>query len=460
MAASSERMSPNRFSVSTTSKRRGSRTSSIAHESTSWWSSSTSRIVPRHLVHHLHPELRDLEHVGLVHVGHVAAAPARGLEGHPRDARDLDLVVDHGVARLAPAGDQRAAPRLAEVEPARELAHHQQVDALDHLAAQRRGVDQRREHLRRAQVREQAELLADAQQPLLGPHVDGQRVPLRAADGAQQHGAALARALQHARRRAASRGRRSTRRRSGPRREPARIPWRAATASSTRAASAVTSGPMPSPGSSRTRSATQIPLRLVGAALALVPLELVERVQVGLRARHDDVGVGAVADHAAAVLGDRDGHLALRVHAAGDRVHLVAEQLALGLGELGDRLEDGVDRADAERGGLLLDRRRPASRPSRSASRRCPTAPSGCRARSARRSAAGLGDEHLDVLVVDRLLLVREILEALEGVLELGVRAARSPSSRSRSRKAWRPECLPSTSSLEGRPIDCGVMIS
>ena len=33
-----------------------------------------------------------------------------------------------------------------------------------------------------------------------------------------------------------------------------------------------------------------------------------------------------------------------------------------------------------------------------------------------------IGDERLDVLVVDRLLLVREILEALEGALELGVR--------------------------------------
>ena len=40
-AASSDRMSPNRFSVTMTSKSAGRRTSSIAHESTSWWATST-----------------------------------------------------------------------------------------------------------------------------------------------------------------------------------------------------------------------------------------------------------------------------------------------------------------------------------------------------------------------------------------------------------------------------------
>ena len=57
----------------------------------------------RHLLDDGHPELRHLQHVRLVHVGHLAPAVPGGLEGHPRDARDLDLVVDHGVARLAHA---------------------------------------------------------------------------------------------------------------------------------------------------------------------------------------------------------------------------------------------------------------------------------------------------------------------------------------------------------------------
>ena len=41
-AASSDRMSPKRFSVTMTSKSAGRRTSSIAQESTSWWPSVTS----------------------------------------------------------------------------------------------------------------------------------------------------------------------------------------------------------------------------------------------------------------------------------------------------------------------------------------------------------------------------------------------------------------------------------
>ena len=41
-AASSDRMSPNRFSVTMTSKSAGRRISNMAHESTSWWLSRTS----------------------------------------------------------------------------------------------------------------------------------------------------------------------------------------------------------------------------------------------------------------------------------------------------------------------------------------------------------------------------------------------------------------------------------
>ena len=75
-------------------------------------------VVLRHLVHDLDPELRDLEHVRLVHVRHVPAASARGLEGDARDALDLDLVVDQRVARLAPAR-RRARGRAARRSRAR-----------------------------------------------------------------------------------------------------------------------------------------------------------------------------------------------------------------------------------------------------------------------------------------------------------------------------------------------------
>ena len=58
---------------------------------------------------------------------------------------------------------------------------------------QRAGVVQRRQRLDRAEVGEQAEALAQAEQALLGPRLVGiGRVPLRAADRGEQHGVGAA----------------------------------------------------------------------------------------------------------------------------------------------------------------------------------------------------------------------------------------------------------------------------
>ena len=63
----------------------------------------------------------------------------------------------------------------------------------DPLLAQRAGVEQRRARPDRAQVRVQAEALAQPEQALLGPRrVRVGRVPLRAADGAEQDRVGLA----------------------------------------------------------------------------------------------------------------------------------------------------------------------------------------------------------------------------------------------------------------------------
>ena len=122
----------------------------------------------------------------------MVATQARLLEGDPRDARDLVLVVDHRVPAAAKPTLLAAPPRLAEVDAAGQLAHDEQVDALDDLAPQRRGIGEPGDDGRGPQVREEAEILADAQQPLLGAHVDGERVPLRPADRAEQHRPAVA----------------------------------------------------------------------------------------------------------------------------------------------------------------------------------------------------------------------------------------------------------------------------
>ena len=75
-AASSDRMSPNRFSVTITSKSAGRRTSSIAHESTSWWSSATSGCSAPTSSATRPPQARRGEDVGLVDARHVAAPAA------------------------------------------------------------------------------------------------------------------------------------------------------------------------------------------------------------------------------------------------------------------------------------------------------------------------------------------------------------------------------------------------
>ena len=174
IAASSLRMSPNMFSVRITSKWRGAAISCMAALSTRRCSSSmlgNSRRV--HVAHHLAPQPAGLEHVGLVDARHPRA---RGAEGDAGDALDLLARVDAGVG-----GRVRGARLLAEVDPAGELAHDEQVGALDQLALERARVVQRRDRPDRAQVGEQAEALAQAEQPLLGPglgRVGG--VPLRA----------------------------------------------------------------------------------------------------------------------------------------------------------------------------------------------------------------------------------------------------------------------------------------
>ena len=77
--------------------------------------------------------------------------------------------------------------RLAEIDPAGQFAHDDDVEPLDHLALERRGVGERRIADRGPQVGEQAEILAQAQQARLGPHVVGDLVPFGPADRADQH---------------------------------------------------------------------------------------------------------------------------------------------------------------------------------------------------------------------------------------------------------------------------------
>ena len=118
------------------------------------------------------------------------AALARRLEGDLRDAPDLAFGVVHRVEALALAAGQRVdAARLAEVDVAGQLAHDQDVEPGDHFGLERGGLGELGIHLRRAQVGEQAELLAQAENRLLRALFSrGSASYFRSADRTEQDG--------------------------------------------------------------------------------------------------------------------------------------------------------------------------------------------------------------------------------------------------------------------------------
>ena len=150
------------------------------------------RIVLAHAGDHLAPELRDHKDVGLVH-GSQSLLPLHGdVEGGPGHSLHLARGVGHGVhGPGAAVGELLPAPRLAEVEPARQLPDDHDVGALDHLALQGGGVQQHGEALGRSQVGEEVELLAKAQESPLGLLLLRQSVPLGSPDRAEEDGVAL-----------------------------------------------------------------------------------------------------------------------------------------------------------------------------------------------------------------------------------------------------------------------------
>ncbi len=113
---------------------------------------------------------------------------ARQVEGHARDALDLvgvvDLGIDGALLAVAEIGDGF---RLAEIDAAGQLAHDDDVEALDRLALEARRVGQCRIDDGRPDIAEQAEFLAQPQQPSLRPRFERHLVPFRTADRAEDH---------------------------------------------------------------------------------------------------------------------------------------------------------------------------------------------------------------------------------------------------------------------------------
>ena len=80
------------------------------------------------------------------------------------------------------------APRFSEVDVARQFSQDQQIQPGHQIGFERAGLGQFRIDQRRTQVGEQVEVLAQAQQPLLGPRGTRQRIVGRAAHCPEQDG--------------------------------------------------------------------------------------------------------------------------------------------------------------------------------------------------------------------------------------------------------------------------------
>ena len=187
-AASSERMSPNRFSVTRTSKPAGHFASVIAALSTSRCSSSTSgksawtsSVTLRHR--------RLVARTFALSTWVTFLRRVRASSNARVTIRRISASVYHSVSIAARPSSVVALLRgLAEVQAAGELAEDQAVDALEQLRLERRRVDELRLDGDRAQVRVQPEAAAEREQRLLRADRGVRVVPLRPADRAEQHG--------------------------------------------------------------------------------------------------------------------------------------------------------------------------------------------------------------------------------------------------------------------------------
>ena len=119
---------------------------------------------------------------------HLVAAKPRELEGDGGDALDLVGLVDLGIDGALLAVTQILdLLRLAEIDPAGQLAHDHDVEAVDAVALERGGVGERRVADGRTEIGEELEVLAQAEKAGLRALVVSDAIPFRAADGAEHH---------------------------------------------------------------------------------------------------------------------------------------------------------------------------------------------------------------------------------------------------------------------------------
>ena len=148
------------------------------------------RVLPSRFGHHVAPELGALQHVRLVHGAELAATSHRQIECHFGDSPDLPLRVKNGVHTDPLALFDADAAGFSEVGIARELPDDHEIDVLDDVGLQGRGIDQIGMGDDGTQIREEPQFLPETQQRPFRPQVIGKRLPLRPSHGPEQHGIA------------------------------------------------------------------------------------------------------------------------------------------------------------------------------------------------------------------------------------------------------------------------------
>ena len=132
MEASSDRMSPNMFSVTITSNWAGFFTICMAQLSTNISLYSTSGVLGLQAVHHAAPQAAGVQHVCLVHAAQLLAALA--VRSQSRCGRCARSRAPSRAWSRWPASRrwQRVGLVIAEVHAADQLTHDDEVDALRH----------------------------------------------------------------------------------------------------------------------------------------------------------------------------------------------------------------------------------------------------------------------------------------------------------------------------------------
>ena len=146
------------------------------------------RVVRRHALNHdLAPQFRAGQDVLLIDRAHLAAARPRQIEGVARHALDLFDRVAAGI-HAGLCGELLG----TEVQATGELADDDHVEAVNELGAEGRD-ELLRPHADRADVGERLEFRTQREETLFGTDLAG--VPLRAANGAFQHGISVGQRL-------------------------------------------------------------------------------------------------------------------------------------------------------------------------------------------------------------------------------------------------------------------------